>query len=153
MNRWFANFILFVILLNCVSLSLGSNKPEDKEKLLLKIINISDYVFLGIFTLEMVLKIIAMGLVMRPYSYLRDPWNIVSSFLRLTLNSSTASSSSSDGFPSSSPNQEFLLSESFEFCAHCARLTRFQACRVWSRRFLNQFLLWPTFSLCSYSLF
>jgi hypothetical protein len=79
MNRWFDYFILFVILLNCVSLSLDSNSPADKDKLLTKVINIGDYVFLGIFTLEMVLKIIAMGLVMRPYSYLRDPWNIVSS--------------------------------------------------------------------------
>ena len=37
-----------------------------------------DYIFLTIFSIEMVLKIIAMGFVMRPHSYLRDPWNIVS---------------------------------------------------------------------------
>jgi hypothetical protein len=77
-NKWFDYFILFVILLNCVGLSLDSNEPEFKKTKLARVINIADYVFLGIFTLEMVLKIIAMGLVMRPYSYLRDAWNIVS---------------------------------------------------------------------------
>lgn len=111
MNRWFDYFILFIILLNCVSLSLDSNNPDDKDKLLMKIINIGDYVFLGIFTLEMVLKIIAMGLVMRPYSYLRDPWNIVSFVLGLTLHSSIASSSFLDGFLYSFLNQECQRSE------------------------------------------
>ena len=37
-----------------------------------------DFVFLQIYTLEMVLKIIAMGFFMRAHSYLRDSWNIVS---------------------------------------------------------------------------
>lgn len=77
-NKWFDYFILFVILLNCVGLSLDPNNPNDKDSKLSRIIRISDFVFLGIFTLEMILKIIAMGLVMRPYSYLRDAWNVVS---------------------------------------------------------------------------
>jgi hypothetical protein len=36
-----------------------------------------DMVFLIIYTLEMVLKVIAMGFVMRAHSYLRDSWNIL----------------------------------------------------------------------------
>jgi voltage-dependent calcium channel L type alpha-1D len=36
-----------------------------------------DFVFLIIYTLEMVLKVIAQGFVMRPFSYLRDGWNIL----------------------------------------------------------------------------
>ena len=42
------------------------------------IIEIFDLIFLIIFSIEMVLKIIAFGFFMQPYSYLRDPWNIVS---------------------------------------------------------------------------
>ena len=36
-----------------------------------------DFIFLLIYTTEMVLKIIAMGFFMRPHSYLRDGWNIL----------------------------------------------------------------------------
>ena len=79
-NKWFDYFILVVILLNCVCLSLDSSNPDDKDTLLQRIINIFDYVFLGIFTMEMILRVIAMGFVMRPYSYLRDAWNIVSHY-------------------------------------------------------------------------
>ena len=40
-----------------------------------------DLVFLCIYTTEMVLKIIAMGFVMREYSYLREGWNIMDFFV------------------------------------------------------------------------
>jgi hypothetical protein len=36
-----------------------------------------DLVFLLIYTVEMILKIIAMGFFMRAHSYLRDPWNVL----------------------------------------------------------------------------
>ena len=42
------------------------------------VIEVFDMVFLIIFSVEMVLKIIAMGFFMEAHSYLRDPWNIVS---------------------------------------------------------------------------
>jgi hypothetical protein len=37
-----------------------------------------DFAFLIIYTVEGVLKVIAMGFFMRSNSYLRDPWNLVS---------------------------------------------------------------------------
>jgi hypothetical protein len=40
-----------------------------------------DLAFLVVYTLEGILKVIAMGFVMRSNSYLRDSWNIVSSVL------------------------------------------------------------------------
>jgi hypothetical protein len=40
-----------------------------------------DLSFLVVYTLEGILKVIAMGFVMRSNSYLRDSWNIVSSIL------------------------------------------------------------------------
>ena len=72
-NKWFDRFILCVIVANCVMLALEDPNAEKSQAY-----EIVDYVFLGIYTLEMVLKIIAMGFVMKPYSYLRDPWNVVS---------------------------------------------------------------------------
>ena len=45
-----------------------------------------DFVFLIIYTWEMMMKIIAMGFFMRAHSYLRDSWNIVSaSFFLVNL--------------------------------------------------------------------
>jgi len=72
MYRWFDRFILLVILTNCVFLAIDDPNVDP-----LYYQQIADYVFMGIFTVEMCLKIIAMGFAMRPYSYLRDVWNIV----------------------------------------------------------------------------
>jgi len=36
-----------------------------------------DFVFLIIYTIEMTLKIVAMGFFMREHSYLRDSWNML----------------------------------------------------------------------------
>lgn len=35
----------------------------------------SRYVFLGIYTMECVVKILARGLIINKFTYLRDPWN------------------------------------------------------------------------------
>ena len=72
-NPWFDRFILLVIIANCVVLSI-ENPNEEKGQAA----EILDYIFLTLFTCEMVFKIIALGFVMRPYSYLRDAWNVVS---------------------------------------------------------------------------
>jgi len=55
------------------SIVLAMEDPYNPNKLIQNL----DYLFLAIFTLEMFLKVIAMGLFMRPYSYLRDSWNIL----------------------------------------------------------------------------
>ncbi len=62
--------------------------------------------FMGIFTMEMVVKIVADGFILHKDSYLRNPWNIMDfivvvsgylpMFLELTL-SDTQSSSSAEG--------------------------------------------------------
>lgn len=61
-----------VIMINCVFLAL------DKEVEWVTENNTSiDFIFLNIYTMEMILKIIAMGFFMRAHSYLRDSWNIL----------------------------------------------------------------------------
>jgi hypothetical protein len=71
-NHWFDRTIILFILANSIVLALDD--PFNPNVWFTN----SDYLFLSVFTVEMALKIIAMGFVMRPYSYLRDPWNIVS---------------------------------------------------------------------------
>ena len=73
-NPWFDKIILLTIVAN--SIVLAAEDPAADKNTFLETL---DYIFLTIFSIEMVLKIIAMGFVMRPHSYLRDPWNIVSS--------------------------------------------------------------------------
>ena len=72
-NPWFDRIILIVIFTNCFLLAI------DKEiSSVTAVADQIDLVFLLIYTVEMILKIIAMGFFMRPHSYLRDPWNVVS---------------------------------------------------------------------------
>lgn len=71
-NPWFDRFIILCIILNSIVLALDD--PYNPNWYYTN----SDYLFLSVFSLEMFLKIIAMGFFMRPYSYLRDSWNIVS---------------------------------------------------------------------------
>ena len=72
-NPWFDRLILIVIMINCVFLALDMEVDAVTDNSVT-----IDFVFLQIYTLEMILKIIAMGFFMRAHSYLRDSWNIVS---------------------------------------------------------------------------
>ena len=73
-NPIFDRCILGVIVVNCLFLAMSPEVAfvKDNEAII-------DLTFLIIYTIEMVLKIIAMGFVMRQHSYLRDAWNDVSS--------------------------------------------------------------------------
>lgn len=51
------------ILLNCVFLAMSETVDEV------------EYVFLAMYTTEMVVKIIAKGFLLNKYTYLRNPWN------------------------------------------------------------------------------
>ena len=73
-NSWFDKFILLTIFANCICLAIEDPSLDEPDP----IIELLDWIFLIIFSVEMVLKIIAMGFFMEPHSYLRDPWNIVS---------------------------------------------------------------------------
>ena len=73
-NPWFDRIILVVIFANCFFLAID----KEFDSLTSEIADKIDMVFLQIYTVEMILKIIAMGFFMRAHSYLRDTWNIVS---------------------------------------------------------------------------
>jgi len=72
-NPWFDRLILVVIIVNCFFLAM-----DNEVDFISKNSESIDIIFLIIYTLEMMLKIVAMGFFMRAHSYLRDAWNIVS---------------------------------------------------------------------------
>jgi len=69
--------VLLTILANCVVLAIEDPQPNrDKTELARKLESTEAY-FLGIFTVEASLKIIALGLFLHRGSYLRNMWNIM----------------------------------------------------------------------------
>lgn len=67
-SKLFNNFILVVIILNAVLLGLQTSKTITEN--MGGVLEVIDEIFLGIFILEMILKIIAFGL-----DYFKDGWN------------------------------------------------------------------------------
>ena len=62
-SRYFENFILFVILVNCILLALDEKSPTFEDSETYKVIDTAEYVFIVIFSIEMILKMIALGFV------------------------------------------------------------------------------------------
>lgn len=62
-----SDFIIIIIIFLWLSLSLSSFLPRSP--------NFCRYIFLAIYSCEMVIKIIAKGFVLNKYTYLRNPWN------------------------------------------------------------------------------
>uniref|UniRef100_A0A7N9CBI0 Ion transport domain-containing protein n=1 Tax=Macaca fascicularis TaxID=9541 RepID=A0A7N9CBI0_MACFA len=65
--RYFEMVILVVIALS--SIALAAEDPVPLKYL--------DYIFTGVFTFEMVIKMIDLGLLLHPGAYFRDLWNIL----------------------------------------------------------------------------
>lgn len=65
-SQFFDFFMILAILCNSIVLAIDLNDEQS---------NINEYVFTTIYTIEMILKIIAKGFILHPYTYLRDPWN------------------------------------------------------------------------------
>ncbi|RUS88185.1 hypothetical protein EGW08_004082 [Elysia chlorotica] len=73
--RYFDPFIMIVILAS--SLALAAEDPVVEKSYSNKILNYFDYVFTGVFTIELLLKVVDLGIILHPGSYIRDMWNIV----------------------------------------------------------------------------
>ncbi|KAG5324513.1 CAC1A protein, partial [Acromyrmex heyeri] len=73
--RYFDFFIMLVILLS--SIALAAEDPVVQDAPRNKILSNFDYAFTGVFTVEMVLKIIDLGIILHPGSYLREFWNVM----------------------------------------------------------------------------
>ncbi|KAL5275646.1 cac family protein [Megaselia abdita] len=72
---YFDFFIMVVIALS--SIALAAEDPVVEASTRNKILNYFDYAFTGVFTIELLLKIVDLGIILHPGSYLREFWNIM----------------------------------------------------------------------------
>mmetsp|Transcript_3119 Transcript_3119/g.7221 ORF Transcript_3119/g.7221 Transcript_3119/m.7221 type:complete len:1718 (+) Transcript_3119:685-5838(+) len=91
-HKYFEYVIIALILLSSILLALdgptlskdGPFYPDtlsDADQKLKNAIDILDAMFLLMFVIEMVLKVIMMGFILHPGSYLRNSWNILDFFI------------------------------------------------------------------------
>ncbi|CAH0722289.1 unnamed protein product, partial [Brenthis ino] len=73
--RYFDFFIMVVICMSSVALAAEDPVVEESDRN--KVLNYFDYAFTGVFTVEMLLKIVDLGILFHPGAYLRDLWNIM----------------------------------------------------------------------------
>uniref|UniRef100_A0A3B3R787 Voltage-dependent N-type calcium channel subunit alpha n=1 Tax=Paramormyrops kingsleyae TaxID=1676925 RepID=A0A3B3R787_9TELE len=73
--RYFEMCILVVIAMS--SIALAAEDPVHANAPRNNVLKYLDYVFTGVFTFEMVIKMVDLGLLLHPGSYFRDLWNIL----------------------------------------------------------------------------
>ncbi|XP_062411314.1 voltage-dependent R-type calcium channel subunit alpha-1E [Sardina pilchardus] len=73
--RYFEMSILLVIAAS--SIALAAEDPVATDSDWNKVLRYFDYVFTGVFTFEMIIKMIDQGLILHDGSYFRDLWNIL----------------------------------------------------------------------------
>ena len=69
--------MLLTIIANCIVLALEEHLPNGDRTILAQELEATEPYFLGIFTVEAALKILALGFVLHRGSYLRNAWNIM----------------------------------------------------------------------------
>ena len=74
-HKRFDQFIILLIALNSILLGLRDYEDVNNETPVNNFIEMSDQVFVIFFTVECLLKIIGMGFIIEPGSYLREAWN------------------------------------------------------------------------------
>lgn len=76
-SKPFERLSLLLILTNCIFLAMDSNSPDFARTKIGMVLRIAEWFFLVAFTVEMVAKVLALGLYGASGSYLRDQWNII----------------------------------------------------------------------------
>lgn len=80
-SKAFERLSLILILTNCIFLAMDSNNPDFQYTHTGLVLRIAEWFFLVAFSVEMLLKICALGLIQGASTYLRDPWNIIDSMV------------------------------------------------------------------------
>ncbi|XP_041474173.1 voltage-dependent T-type calcium channel subunit alpha-1I-like isoform X5 [Lytechinus variegatus] len=75
-QKWFDYAILLIIFLNCITLAMErpAIEPDSVER---KFLTISNYIFMAIFSLEMLVKVLAKGFLFGTHAYLHSGWNVM----------------------------------------------------------------------------
>ena len=82
--RFFDRFIALLIVCNVILLSIYDYSDRDSRTLKNVVIGYLDQIFTYVFMLEALIKIIAMGFVLHPNSYMRDGWNVIDFIIAFT---------------------------------------------------------------------
>lgn len=69
--------VLLTIIANCIVLAWEEHLPNGDRTITAQKLEATEPYFLGIFTVEAALKILALGFVLHRGSYLRNAWNIM----------------------------------------------------------------------------
>ncbi|CDI97593.2 voltage dependent calcium channel [Echinococcus multilocularis] len=69
--------VLCTIIANCVCLAMEVHLPNNDRRPISTRMEFLENYFLGIFTFEAILKIVALGFVLQPGAYLRNVWNLL----------------------------------------------------------------------------
>ncbi|XP_076090136.1 muscle calcium channel subunit alpha-1-like isoform X9 [Mytilus galloprovincialis] len=75
--RPFEFLILLTIFANCIALAIYTPYPKGDSNTINQALEHVEYIFLVIFTLEAIMKIIAYGFALHSGAYLRNGWNIL----------------------------------------------------------------------------
>lgn len=79
--HWFVNYRFFdwfiMIFIGFSSIALAAEDPVEEHSPRNLMLEKLDYIFTAVFAMEMVLKIIDLGVMFHPGSYLREFWNIM----------------------------------------------------------------------------
>ncbi|CAG5133640.1 unnamed protein product, partial [Candidula unifasciata] len=70
-HQLFDVFIFLTIIVNCIFLAMTHDQTVE----------VMEYVFLGIYTLECIIKIVGRGFIIGSYTYMHDPWNWLDIFV------------------------------------------------------------------------
>lgn len=81
LHRYFERVVIALILANMVFVSTWDPLDHDPNSSHNRLLDFSDLVFQCLFTVEMVVKILALGLIRPKDAYLRDNWNVIDGLL------------------------------------------------------------------------
>lgn len=79
--RIFEYLMVFIIVLNSITLALYDYNDRDSTHMFNQINDQINIFFTSVFILEAVLKILAKGFIIHPESYLRNGWNLIDSIV------------------------------------------------------------------------
>eukprot|EP00755_Sulcionema_specki_P020350 Sspe_Gene.71676::Locus_42577_Transcript_3_3_Confidence_0.625_Length_3388::g.71676::m.71676 len=75
-SKAFETATLVIIVLNSLTLAFDIPATEDNKRLQ-DFLLVSEYIFQSLFTIEMLIKMAALGVVLHPHAYLRGTWNAI----------------------------------------------------------------------------
>lgn len=81
-HKMFDHVVLVFIFLNCITIALERPDidPGSTERAFL---SVSNYIFTAIFVVEMMVKVVALGLLWGEHAYLQSSWNVLDGLLVL----------------------------------------------------------------------